>query len=221
MTGSASRPPRWRESPRADTDGTATGAAYGSRVDDGDEPQASADHPSAAVRLLRSVAPWTAPNPVGAEAAPSSEASNETDRDRSINGPGIPAEAMFVFFFFLFGALLNTINHGPDQDAPSIDVSTVIIVAGVGGIILLAWIRRLATRARLRRDGMRAQAVVTHVHPSSRPRIVGHGVVYRYQTQGGTHRGHATLGRNVPPKKLGDHIPILYDIAHQDVSLVE
>ena len=189
-------------------------------MDDGDEPRASADHPSAAVRLLRSVAPWTAPNPVESDAAPSGETARETEQDRSINGPGIAIWTVLVWAFLLAGAYMN--RSDPEQaDAPSAFPWGTLLVAVVAASFVWLLISRQMDKGRLRRDGMRASAAVTYIQPPMVSGLLGQRVVYSYETKGGSQHGHATLGRNAPPKVVGDHIPILYDIAHQDVSLVE
>ena len=202
--------------------------------DDG-APSGGGDPQSAAVRLLRSVAPWTAPNsaapgetspsqPSAAVQSPSGTAgAGPTDRgqaDESINGSGLSIGS-FITFGFLFLVALGNSDSSLGDDG-SIRVRWWAVVVALMGVWLVwTWTRRQAAKRRLREVGMRAGAVVTSVNPPLAAGLVGQGIQYRYETKGKPRRGHATLGRKARELKPGDHISIFYDNANPDVSLME
>jgi hypothetical protein len=201
--------------------------------DDG-APGGGGDPQSAAVRLLRSVAPWTAPNSEAPAASPPSQPSaavpsrwgtagaGPTDRgqvDKSINGSGFRIGS-FITFGFLFLVALGNSDSSVGDDG-SIRVRWWAVVLALMGVWLAwTWTRRQAAKRSLRQVGMRAGAVVTSVNPPIVAGLVGQSIQYRYETKGQPRRGHATLGRGDRQLKQGDHIAIFYDISNPDVSLM-
>ncbi|HET9085505.1 MAG TPA: hypothetical protein VFN41_13975 [Candidatus Limnocylindrales bacterium] len=201
---------------------------------DAGTPVGGEDQASAAVRLLRSVAPWTAPNstapgatspaqpsaPVPAEWGTARATTDPARVDRSINGPGITTTRVIVFLVVLWIGAANGLEFGRADGPVGVGWGTVLL-ALIGVSLAWMWMRRRAAKRRLRQGGMRAGAVVSSVTAPLGPGIIGQGVRYRYDVKGRRRHGHATLGRRDRPLKPGDHIAILYDLADPDVNIME